>query len=65
MTQWSTYTPYDISYTLADTDPVDSTRLKAARLVSWLVIGTTAVMVGGHVLLAGVNGFLTSLIFPF
>jgi hypothetical protein len=65
MTQWSTYTPYDISYTLDDTDPVDSTRMKVARLVSWLVIGTTAVLVGSQIALNGVGDLLASLALGF
>jgi len=65
MTQWSTYTPYDISYTLTDADPVESTRMRAARVVSWLIVGTTAVLVVGHLALALVSGVFSVLTFGF
>jgi hypothetical protein len=55
MTQWSTYTPYDTSYMPSDVDQVDSTRLKAARVLSVVVIAVSALLMAGPVTLAGLS----------
>jgi hypothetical protein len=58
MTQWSIYTPYDTSYMPSDGDQVDSTGLKAARVVSVLVIVTSTLYIAGHFALISLNAFL-------
>ena len=53
MTQWSTYTPYDTSYMPSDVDQVDSTRLKAMRIMCVAIIAGCGLLLASPFVLVG------------